>query len=124
MWPRGRCCMWSGGWSIGLSRWWRSWWCWSCLGRLRGCWGSDGKIALMRECAIGFSINDRPSSVGALIEQMNPVFTSAEAWRVDLSKCQYLGPDAAALIAGSLLLRKWKNQGLEVILPKEPPGLD
>src|SRR5438445_5132683 len=82
--------------------------------------------SFMRACTIGLSINDEPRAVGAFIEQLNPVLTSAgmEGWRVDLSRCRYLGPDAAAIIGGTVLLSRRNKQPIEVILPTQPPALD
>jgi two-component sensor histidine kinase len=80
----------------------------------------------MIERSIGFNVNDVPRSVCALMEQLHPVFESrgAEPCRVDLSKCRYLGPDAATVVAALVRLRRSRGEPIEVILPTEPPELD
>ncbi len=79
----------------------------------------------MLTCAIDFNVNDRPSALLSFIKRLRPILDdpSIESAHIDLTKCQYIGPDAAAILGALLLQRKQLGKILNVSLPVQPPAL-
>jgi hypothetical protein len=74
---------------------------------------------------IDFSVNDSPNAVVAFLRRIRGIFDPATAaWHLDLSKCRYLGPDAVAIIAASVLEARRAKVIHEVVLPKGVPSLE
>jgi len=73
---------------------------------------------------IHFSVNDRVRSIRRLIEEISCFAAREEGQilRIDLRKCQYLGPDAIALL-GAVLLDFKSSTKVEVLGPEGPPAL-
>ena len=76
-------------------------------------------------CLIDFSLNDRARSINPFVERIGSIsgLPAAERLIIDLEKCQYIGPDGAALLGAVILDFRRKHKALDVILPKGPPQL-
>lgn len=73
---------------------------------------------------IDFNVNDDPSSVRAFLERLTRVASNGPSEiAIDLSKCQYLGPDAAATMAAIILDAKENQQRIQVTWPEGPKEL-
>lgn len=73
---------------------------------------------------VDFNVDDTRDSLRALMVRL------AAAWEegsgtdtIDLSKCRYLGPNAAALLWAIELVRRHSARPMRIILPKRPPAL-
>lgn len=81
----------------------------------------------MREatCKIDFNVNDSFAPVRVLIERVEAMLESAgsRGCHIDLTKCQYLGPDAVALLAAIIHEMRLQEQSLRVSLPEDPAKL-
>lgn len=74
---------------------------------------------------IDFNVNDRLPPIRAFIERLHGVLdpTKPAHYHIDLTKCQYLGPDAVALLAAILFERRSLGQEVRVSLPEGPEKL-
>ncbi|MBX9735839.1 MAG: hypothetical protein K2X32_02845 [Phycisphaerales bacterium] len=79
----------------------------------------------MGTIAIRWNIDDSPADVIRFAEALQPVYATAvgASWEIDFSECQYLGPDAAALIYAAYLRASSQGQRVEVKLPTAPRAL-
>lgn len=73
---------------------------------------------------IGFNLQDSEKAIIAFLNRLHPAFASNSGWTLDLSTCQYIGPDAATLIAALYHAARLKNTPVKVILPSSSPKLD
>jgi len=73
---------------------------------------------------IDFSVNDRVRSIKRLIEQASIIEnrTHGQPILIDLRKCQYLGPDAVAIL-GAMLTHAGETSPIEILPPEGPPEL-
>ncbi len=76
-------------------------------------------------CTVDFNVNDNSQSVKAFLTRVQPVLEldGVQHWTIDLSMCQYLGPDAAALLYSTWLEGKRRGQAPAILLPEGPPPL-
>lgn len=74
---------------------------------------------------IDFNVNDRLPPIRAFLDRLDAIFQLPDAARghIDLSKCQYLGPDAVTLLAAAILDGRRRGQRLRVSLPDGPAKL-
>jgi hypothetical protein len=81
----------------------------------------------MIRCTVGFSVDDSHASMQALIRALGPALTAQPerglACEIDCHSCKFLGPYAAAVLAG--VHRRLDVAGAKpsVQLPMEPPAL-
>jgi len=76
-------------------------------------------------CDIDFSVNDSPKSVVTFIRRIRGIFDpEIIAWRIDFSKCGYLGPDAAAIVVAAIEMARRNGIKHEVLLPKGNAALE
>jgi hypothetical protein len=77
------------------------------------------------EANVDFNVNDQWSSIRALLERLARLHDSAltEPGALDLSRCAYLGPDAAAILGALIIERRIRNQPLAVKPPQGPAEL-
>lgn len=74
---------------------------------------------------IDFSVNDSPQSVVAFLRRIRAIFDpDVPAWHVDLTKCNYLGPDAASILVASVFEARRLGVRCEVTLPTGNPALE
>lgn len=83
-----------------------------------------GKSGII-DCSVGFMLNDTPKAIQQFLKQINPILNSkpSDSWKLDLAKCQYIGPDAAVIILALARKAEIKGQTCEVIPPKKPEKL-
>lgn len=76
-------------------------------------------------CKIDFNVNDSFAPVRVLIERVEAMFASAGSLpcHIDLTRCQYLGPDAVALLAAVIREAESEGRSLRVSLPETPAKL-
>lgn len=74
-------------------------------------------------CTIDYNLDDRPESMIALVRSMHLLFNAECSWRLDLHACAYLGPNAGAMIAATVLHARSRGLAPEVVLPSEPREL-
>lgn len=74
---------------------------------------------------IDFSVNDRVRSVKKLVQLLAQVekLSPGTFLQIDLRKCQYLGPDAAAVLAAVIHDAKSNGVSTSVLSPVGPPEL-
>ncbi len=97
-----------------------------------GCkWRKGGEVGQMsnqsrKRVVIDFNVDDQWPDISRFLDRASTIVSPAnrEQWILDCSRCAYLGPDAAVLIAG--LYERDMQRGLhpEVLLPNEPRELD
>ncbi len=77
------------------------------------------------ECSLDFMLHDSPKAIQEFLVQIKPILNSkpSDSWKLDLSKCRYIGPDAAVILYAMVLNAKLNEQKWEVRLPHEPPSL-
>ncbi len=77
------------------------------------------------ECIVDFMLDDSPGAIRQFLTRSNPILNSrrSDSWKLDLTKCSYLGPDAAAILLAMVLEAKFRKRGWEVILPQGSPKL-
>lgn len=75
-------------------------------------------------CRIDFNVDDKLSPIRAFLNRMQGVL-DADTTRchVDLTKCQYLGPDAIALLATTVLEKQSRGFAIRVSMPEGPSAL-
>jgi hypothetical protein len=76
--------------------------------------------------APAFKVDDRWDTVRTLGESLSRIWVldPGEAWTLDLRSCEYLGPDASALIYATWLHARSIGQKSVVYLPTSPPQLE
>ncbi|MEK6643398.1 MAG: hypothetical protein AABZ08_05770 [Planctomycetota bacterium] len=74
---------------------------------------------------IDFNVDDNASSVKLFLARILSASNHAEnrAFAIDLSKCKYLGPDAAAILAATLFEARNQNRRIRVTWPSGPKEL-
>lgn len=79
----------------------------------------------MTDVIIDFNVNDSPASVVELCRRIVPLFALPDGGEaaVDLSRCKYLGPDAAAILYACALMVPLLGLSVSYALPAEPPAL-
>lgn len=82
----------------------------------------DGSIC----CKVDFNLDDKPASMGAFLPRIQPILVAppGSSWELDLRRCRYMGPDAAAVILSTVLAGRALNQNCTVLLPETPKELD
>jgi hypothetical protein len=78
----------------------------------------------LHEIRIDFGVNDSPTSVTQLISRLATVANvSSGRVQIDVSRSQYLGPDAASVLLA--FVKMWRSRGAEVDvqLPSFPEAL-
>jgi hypothetical protein len=82
---------------------------------------SDGSV----HCEIDFQVNDSPKSMVSFLRRIRGIFDpDVKSWRIDFSKCGYLGPDAVAIVVASVENARRRGTNCEVLLPKGNPSLE
>lgn len=75
-------------------------------------------------CEIDFRVNDSQSSVVAFLRRIRAIFDPhVRVWHIDLTKCDYLGPDAASILVASVLEARRQGIQSQVTLPTTNPAL-
>jgi hypothetical protein len=70
-------------------------------------------------------LNDSPQSMTSFLRRIRPILeASAGAWHLDLTKCTYIGPDAAAILVATHLDAVMRGVEARVTLPSGNPALD
>jgi len=80
----------------------------------------------IRSVEIDFNVDDTAASVAMLIRRLAPLVlreTSDLLWHLDMTKCRYLGPDAAAVLGATVLDSRRRGKILTVGLPTSPSSL-
>lgn len=79
----------------------------------------------MIECCIHFNVDDRVNSIKQLLKCMSPIadFSNMEERTIDLKECQYLGPDAVALLGAVILDNREHSSKLRIVPPDHPSEL-
>lgn len=72
---------------------------------------------------LDFVIDDTPKSMQALLRRLGTVWQASEGVRIDLSDCQYLGPDAVVVLAALVRLLEQKKFHAEFLPPRDPKNL-
>jgi hypothetical protein len=77
------------------------------------------------ECNVEFNVDDNLACVRAMLRRLTPILQAdtAGSFRLDLTKCRYLGPDAAAILLSITLEARRRRQSLHVDLPVAPAAL-
>jgi hypothetical protein len=77
------------------------------------------------QCHIDFTVDDTFRSTLAFLERLGPILArpSQADWCIDFTGCQYLGPNAAALLLAIWLDAKHHGLHPEILLPGEPAKL-
>jgi hypothetical protein len=82
---------------------------------------------LNQVCAIDFNVDDTAQSIAALLVRLRPVTdalaSGAQLPTINATTCQYLGPDAAAILAALWLRARAYGRTLAVALPQSPVAL-
>ncbi|MBI5851041.1 MAG: hypothetical protein HZB39_08425 [Planctomycetes bacterium] len=80
----------------------------------------------MIDSRIDFNVQDLSGTdIKALLGRLAPILSATEpaTWRVDASRCRYLGPTAVVVLASAWLCTKQHGGTSEFIFPTEPPEL-
>jgi anti-sigma regulatory factor (Ser/Thr protein kinase)/ABC-type transporter Mla MlaB component len=87
--------------------------------------GKDWRQMAEVTCKIDFNVNDSFAPVRVLIERVEAMLEIAglQPCHIDLSRCQYLGPDAVALLAAVIDETRLQGRSLRVTLPEAPAKL-
>lgn len=80
---------------------------------------------------IDFRVNDAFSAVRAALSRLYPLeralrsagCVKADAFHLDLSRCDYIGPDGATILARLCLIAKYHGHQLSILPPQAPPEL-
>ena len=78
------------------------------------------------EVKLDFCIDDGPAPFRAMVERLGNIVadtSQAAIWKIDLSKCQYLGPSAVATLAGIVLNARKRGQIVKFDWPQSPAQL-
>lgn len=80
----------------------------------------------MLRISIDFNVDDSAKSMVAFLSRLAAYLETpiAEHATIDFGGCQYLGPDAAAVLAAIISKRRKLRDNLTILLPKHPPPLD
>jgi hypothetical protein len=75
--------------------------------------------------SVDFTVDDSKAALVPFLERLGPLVgpSSPTPWRIDLSDCEYLGPDAAAILFALLAQARISNREWAILLPKGPPAL-
>jgi len=72
-----------------------------------------------------WALHDSVQAVTAFLRRIAPIFaTDVTGWTLDLSRCTYLGPDAAALLVACAIDARRHGIKATVQLPRGNPPLD
>jgi hypothetical protein len=73
--------------------------------------------------ATSFKLDDRFETILQFCESLSALWSAppGEEWTLDLTGCEYLGPDAATLVFTTFLMGKQMGQHPKVLLPSSPP---
>lgn len=76
-------------------------------------------------CAVDFALDDHPWALRAFLLRVQPLLVAprTSCWELDLRRCRYMGPDAAALILSTVLAGRYLGQTCTVTLPESPKEL-
>ncbi len=72
---------------------------------------------------LDFVLDDTPKSMKALLRRLGGIWQAKEDVRIDLSDCQYLGPDAVVVLASLVRLLEQKNLRAELLPPRDLKNL-
>ena len=72
---------------------------------------------------VDYNLDDKPESMIALLRTIQPAIVGLRNWRLDLSKCGYIGPYAGAIIVTALLEARSRGLTCDLILPTSPAKL-
>jgi hypothetical protein len=79
----------------------------------------------MIECCIDFNVDDRVNSIKQLLKHLSPIADSNDPNEriINLKRCQYLGPDAVALLGAVILDSREQGAKLQIVPPDSPSEL-
>ena len=82
-------------------------------------------MPFMLSAVVDFNLHDSRTAVTQFLSRIAPLLNCpiAEHAVVDLTRCRYLGPDGAALLAATWLARREMGDQLTVLLPTDPDEL-
>lgn len=85
------------------------------------------RVPAMDVCTIDFTLDDSRASMHAFLRRVAPMLNEfpdiGTGWVVDCERCQYLGPDAAALLFALHLDAIEHGGRVDIRLPAAPPAL-
>lgn len=79
----------------------------------------------MPDARIDFNVNDRLSAVDAFVDRLRTIehCKAGDHYCVDLSRCEYLGPDAASILGVVFLNARRLGVDIKLIPPNGPQAL-
>lgn len=83
--------------------------------------GDPSELNALAKRKVDFNVDDEMSSIKAFVERLGGIVGSpVPKSKIDLTQCQYLGPDATALLAAIVHHYRFADQSLNVVPPKAP----